>query len=274
MVAPKNAFEIFRLLEKSNCGNCGEKTCLAFAGAVFKGRRRLSECPRLDPSVIERFSADPGPANAPEAEGVAHFKKLMSEAAALDLAAAAQRIGARFTADRLTLRVLGKDFGIDRRGNLHADIHVNPWVAIPFLTYILYGKGLAPTGRWVSFRELKGGREGHPLFRKRCEESLKRVADVYTPLFDDMVHLFGGTQVERQFASDISVVLHPLPRVPIMVCYWLPEEGMQSSLNVFFDDTAVDNLDIRAVFALGAGLAQMFTKIALRHGFSTLKGSG
>jgi hypothetical protein len=269
MAAPKNAFEIFQLLEKSNCGNCGEKTCLAFAGAVYKGRRRLSECPRLDPSVFAQFSTDPALAKTPEAEGVAHFEKLKSEAAAVDLAAAAKRIGTRLSGDKLTLKVLGKDFGIDRRGNLYAEIHVNPWVAIPFLTYILYGKGLAPTGRWVSFRELKGGREGYPLFRKRCEEPLKRVADVYTPLFDDMVHLFGGRQVEHQFESDISVVLHPLPRVPIMVCYWLPAEGMQSSLNVFLDDTAVDNLDIRAVFALGAGLAQMFTKIALRHGFST-----
>jgi hypothetical protein len=274
MQPPKNAFEIFRLLERSNCGNCGEKTCLAFAGAVFKGRRRLSECPRLDRSVIERFSADPGLANAPEAEGVAHFEKLKSEAAAVDLAAAAKRTGAQIMGDKLTLKVLGKDFGINSRGNLYADIHVNPWVAIPFLTYILYGKGLAPSGRWVSFRELKDGREAYPLFRKRCEEPLKRVADVYTPLFDDMVHLFGGKQVEHQFESDIAVVLLPLPRVPIMVCYWLPEEGMQSSLNVFFDDTAVDNLDIAAVFALGSGLAQMFAKIALRHGFSTEKSPG
>lgn len=274
MTQPKNAFEIFKLLEKSNCGNCGEKTCLAFAGAVFKGQRRLNECPRLDRSVIERFSRDPGLANAPEAEGVAHFEKLKAGAAAMDLPIAAERIGARFSGEILTLKVLGKDFGIDSRGNLYADIHVNPWVAIPFLTYILYGKGQAPSGRWVSFRELEDGRERYPLFRKRCEEPLKQVADAYTPLFDDMVHLFGGKQVGRQFASDISVVLHPLPRVPIMVCYWLPEEGMQSSLNVFFDDTADANLDIGSLFSLGAGLAQMFTKIARRHGFSTETGPG
>jgi hypothetical protein len=274
MTQPKNAFEIFQLLEKSNCGNCGEKTCLAFAGAVFKGRRRLNECPRLDRSVIDRFSGDPGLANAPEAESLAQFEKLKADAAAMDLPAAAQRIGARFSGEKLTLKVLGKDFGIDSRGNLYADIHVNPWVAIPFLTYILYGKGQSPSGRWVSFRELKDGRERYPLFHKRCEEPLKQVADAYTPLFDDMVHLFGGKQVERQFASDISVVLHPLPRVPIMVCYWLPAEGMQSSLNVFFDDTADANLDIGSVFSLGAGLAQMFTKISLRHGFSKETGAG
>jgi hypothetical protein len=86
-------------------------------------------------------------------------------------------------------------------------------------------------------------------------------------LFDDMVHIFGGKQVEKQFESDISVVLHPLPKVPVMLCYWLLEEGLQSSLNVFFDETAEENLDIDSVFTLGAGLTQMFEKLAIRHGF-------
>ncbi len=266
MKEPKNAFEIFKLLEKSNCGNCGERTCLAFAGAVFKGQRRIAECPRLDPSVIARYSEGEASSSAPEPEGAAHFQKLKDAVAGVDLEAAAKRVGGYIVNGRLTLKVLGKDFGVDRHGNFYADIHVNPWVAIPFLTHIIYGKGLVPSERWVSFRELRDGRERYPLFHKRCEEALKRVADTYTPLFDDMVHLFGGKQVERQFESDISVLLHPLPRVPIMVCYWMAEEGMQSSLNVFFDETADQNIDIGGVFSLGAGMAQMFTRIALRHG--------
>jgi hypothetical protein len=126
---------------------------------------------------------------------------------------------------------------------------------------------LQVSGNWVSFRELKDGRERYPLFQKRCEEPMKRVADIYTSLFDDLVHLFSAKKVAQQFESDISVVLHPLPKVPIMICYWLPEDGLESSLNVFFDKTADENLDIGSVFTLGAGLAQMFAKLALRHGF-------
>jgi hypothetical protein len=74
--------------------------------------------------------------------------------------------------------------------------------------------------------------------------------------------------VDPQFQSDISVVLHPLPKVPIMICYWSKEEGLDSSLYVFFDETADRNLDIGSVFTLGTGLSQMFTKVALRHGFT------
>jgi hypothetical protein len=267
MQQPKNAMEIFQLLDKSNCRECGEKTCLAFAGAVFKGKRQLKECPKLDPEIIERFSGEPGNQNAVEQNRDAYLKNLKNEIRNIDLARAAKRTGGRFLNNKLILKVLGKNFSVDTKGNLYTDIHINPWVAIPFLTYVLYGKGVPVLGEWVSFRELKRGKELYPLFQKRCEEPLKRVADVYTDLFDDMVHILSGKQVEKQFESDISVVLYPLLRVPVMVCYWLPEDGLESSLNVFFDQTAEENLDIGSVFTLGVGLTQMFEKIAHRHGF-------
>ena len=97
---------------------------------------------------------------------------------------------------------------------------------------------------------------------------MQRVADIYTDLFDDMVHLFAARQVERQFQADISVVLDPLPKVPVMICYWRSDEGIGSSLNIFFDATADRNLDIGSIFSLGAGLTQMFQKLAMRHGFA------
>jgi hypothetical protein len=267
MPRPKNAMEIFQVLDRSNCRQCGEKTCLAFAGAVFQGQRKPADCPKLDEEAQERFSGGSENQNSVEQNRDKYLEELKKEIGSHDLAAAAARVGARFSGRKLTLKVLGKDFSVDTAGNLYADIHINPWVVAPFLSYILYGEGLSVSGNWVPFRELKDGKERHPLFQKRCEEPIKRVADTYTNLFEDLVHIFSGKQVEAQFESDISVVLHPLPKVPIMICYWMPEDGLESSLNIFFDETADENLDIGSVFTLGAGLAQMFAKLALRHGF-------
>jgi len=267
MPSPKNAMEIYQLLDKSNCRECGEKTCLAFAGAVFTGQKKLDQCPKLDRETIAPFGKDSENRNALEQERDETLQMLQDRVARIDLAAAAKRIGADFAGDRLTLKVLGKNFSVDCRGKLYADIHINAWVAGPFFDYVLNAKGFPPSGSWVSFRELSDGKERYPLFQKRCEEPMKRVADTYTDLFDDLVHIFSGQQVAEQFESDISVVLHPLPRIPLMVCYWKPEDGLESSLNLFFDKIADDNLDIGSIFSLGAGLAQMFEKLALRHGF-------
>jgi hypothetical protein len=267
MPQPQNAMAIFQLLDKSNCRQCGEKTCMAFAGAVFTGRRLLSECPRLDQRIIAAYSDNPQDRYDVEQNRDDYLEQLKRLITGIDLKAAAERTGGRYENDRLAIKVMGKDFSITLNGTISTDIHVNPWVAAPFLNYVLYGKGLEPTGDWRSFRELADGRERYPLFQKRCEEQMKQVADSYTELFDDMVQMFSGKQVDPRFQSDISVVLYPLPKLPIMVCYWRPEEGMQSSLNVFFDQTADKNLDIGSIFSLGAGLAQMFTRLGRRHGF-------
>lgn len=267
MPKPKNAIEIFDLLQKSNCRQCGEKTCLAFAGAVFLSRRSLRECPHLPREALNRYAdgADAFNKTPPEAE--VYVNQLKAEIADLDLAEAAQRTGGNLGKHQLTLKVLGKNFSIDQTGTLSSEIHVNPWVAVPLLNYIIRGAGLPASGKWVTFRELKGGMSRYPFFQKRCEAAMKQVADVYTDLFDDLVHLFSGRKVAQQFQSDIAVVLDPLPKVPIMICYWLPDDGMDSSLHLFFDQTADRNLDIDSVFNLSTGLAQMFAKIALRHGY-------
>ncbi|PLX44033.1 MAG: hypothetical protein C0611_14470 [Desulfobacteraceae bacterium] len=52
MPQPKNAMEIFKLLDQSNCRECGQKTCLSFAGSVFRGQIKLEECPKLDRETI------------------------------------------------------------------------------------------------------------------------------------------------------------------------------------------------------------------------------
>ena len=265
MTTVKSPLDILRLLDKSNCGECGERTCLAFASAVFRGWKSLDECPRLDPVVAEQYKGKSQTAEGVDDDRHEALEALKRKVTRIDLPSVADRIGGRFSNGRLTVKVLGKDFSVDKGANLYSDIHINPWVAAPFLDYVIRGRGIRPTGNWVSFREVSGGRAQYPLFKKRCEEPMKRMADSDTDLFDTMVHVFDGKQVERQFQSDVSVVLHFLPRVPAMICYWSPEEGMASSLNVFFDETADQNLSIGSLFSLGAGFAQMIQKAALRH---------
>ena len=124
---------------------------------------------------------------------------------------------------------------------------------------------MEPSGKWVPFRELKGGKDWARFFEHRCEKPMKKVADSYTDFFADMLHVFAGKQVERHFDSDISLVLHPLPKVPILICYWRPEDDLESDFHLFFDSTAERNLSIETIYLLTTGLVIMFEKIALRH---------
>ena len=120
--------------------------------------------------------------------------------------------------------------------------------------------------QWVPLRELQGGQELYRLFAQRCEKPMRQIADTYADLFTDLVDIFNGRPVDGHYQSDVALVLHPLPLVPLLICYWRADEGMESDLNLFFDASAGDNLGINGIYALGAGITRMFEKLALRHG--------
>ncbi|MBU0991010.1 MAG: DUF3786 domain-containing protein [Proteobacteria bacterium] len=262
----KNTMDILKLLNKSNCRECYEKTCLAFAASVFKGQKQLNECPHLDPGVIDAYGGTVEKRRTIEEDQEEILLYLKNQVIEKDLGLAAKNIGGSFSKNRLTLKIFGKDFSIDTSGKLSSDIHVNPWVTIPFLSHILTSDGTAVTGKWVPFRELKDGQSWQGLFGQRCEKPLKKIADTYTDIFEDLIHIFNGKKVDRHYQSDISLVLHPFPQVPLLICYWKPEDGLESDLNLFFDQSIEHHLSIEGVFGLGTGLVRMFEKIAIRHG--------
>lgn len=264
MAAIKNVMEVFKVLDKSNCRLCGEKTCLAFAGAVFSGSRRIHECPHLEAETVARFTGD-GEETVDELQlAIDAMKK---EVGRLSLPETARRIGGETSGDVLRIMVLGKPFGLRKDGSFITDLHVTPWVVLPVLHYMLYCRGRGLSGNWVSYRELPGGKEKYALFQRRGEEVLQQLADRFPDFFDDILHMFDGSEVERQFQADISVVLHPLPLVPVMICYRKADEGLASSLNVYFDESAGDNLGADMLFSLVTGMVRMLEKLATQHGF-------
>ena len=121
------------------------------------------------------------------------------------------------------------------------------------------------SGRWVPFRELENGMTWNPLFERKCVQPLKCIADTHTDLFEDLITIFSGVSSDGVFASDISVILYPLPKLPMMICYWKPDEGMESKLLLFLDDSAEKNLLIESIYSIGMGIARMLEKIMQRH---------
>jgi len=261
-----NAMEVFKLLDKSNCRKCNEQTCLAFAAKVFLGERTLDQCPVLTREILEQNQGR----QKKKITGKEYRESLMADLKedikSCDLKTAGPRVGGYFSNGKLTIRIMGKLFSVDLSGNMFSDIHINPWIASPVLLYILHCKGVPLTGKWVPFRELKDGRERNALFVQRSEKSFKKIADAYPNLFEDLICLFNGKKIENHYESDISLVLYPLPKVPMLICYWKPEENMESDLHLFFDSSADMNADIDIVYGIAAGIVKMFEKLSMKHG--------
>jgi hypothetical protein len=266
VTAPRNPLDVYQSLPRTNCGECGARSCMAFAAALLSGDKRLRDCPGLTPAAAAAILAYLG-----ERRGVwdgqqDELRELRRGIAALDFAAAARRVGGRVEGGRLVVKCLGKDFLIAPDGSIGSDCHTHAGLAIPLLRYVLHACGGAPRGRWVSFRDLGAAAAGRAaLFEQRCERPLKRLLDEHTGLVADLIDIFAGERSVNLFGSDLSLVLYPLPLVPLLICWWEAGEGMESSLHLFFDETATEQLSDAWIHGLCAGLADMFEKIVRRH---------
>ncbi len=261
----KTPLEVYTLLPKSNCGECRVSTCMAFAAAIIKQEIRPADCPHLDTATRARLEGTVERQVTLERIQEETLKDLQKKIATIDLSARAERLGARSNGETLVVKCLGRDFEIDAQGTVMSQCHTHAWFSIPLLTYVLSSKGEDIAGRWVPFRELENGKTWNPLFERRCEQPLKHLADTHGELFEDLIGMFSGISSFNNFSSDISVVLYPLPKVPVLVCYWKPEEDLESRLHLFFDDTAERNLSIESLFTLGTGLVRMLEKIMQKH---------
>ncbi len=67
---PLTGIEIFKLLPKTNCGECGVPTCLAFAMNLAAGKAELSSCPYISEEVKTQLAEASAPPIRPVTIGV------------------------------------------------------------------------------------------------------------------------------------------------------------------------------------------------------------
>ena len=58
---PLTGIEIFKLLPKTNCGECGDPTCLAFAMKLAAGKAELTACPYISEEAKAKLSEAAAP---------------------------------------------------------------------------------------------------------------------------------------------------------------------------------------------------------------------
>ncbi len=67
---PLTGIEIFKLLPKTNCGECGVPTCLAFAMNLAGGKAELSACPYISDETKVKLAEAAAPPIRPVTIGV------------------------------------------------------------------------------------------------------------------------------------------------------------------------------------------------------------
>lgn len=119
------------------------------------------------------------------------------------------------------------------------------------LYYLLTADGAPLTGRWVSFADLPGGRMYNAAFQGYSGDEVVKAFGLDLDGFTSACSRAGGEPVE---VGSASFVFQALPRLPLLLTYWLGDEDFPSSCKILFDESAGHYLPIDACAILGSML--------------------
>ncbi|RWX48337.1 hypothetical protein VT98_11674, partial [Candidatus Electrothrix communis] len=65
--------------------------------------------------------------------------------------------------------------------------------------------------------------------------------------------------------ADRSLLIHPMPKLPMIIHYWNADDDFASQLSIFFDCTAPDNINIEYIYTVTRGIVEMFRELIVKH---------
>jgi hypothetical protein len=125
------------------------------------------------------------------------------------------------------------------------------------LYYFVVADGAPLTGQWVSFADLPGGRMYNQAFQGYSGDVVRNFISNDLSRFKTACLALGGQPLDLGSAS---FTFPALPRVPLLITFWLGDEDFPSSCKVLFDASATHYLPIDGCAILGSQLTGKIVK--------------
>lgn len=248
-----NPLEIYKLLPRSNCGECTPKTCMSFAVSLGGNPDFLAQCRHIAQKDLDAIKSLLSQGEWKDELIQSH----MDEVSKLTFEEIAPDLGCILGEDALVVRCIGQEYSMGRDGTISPDTK-NKWIKILLLHYVRNkGKGEF-TGKWVSFSELKGGFVKSSSFLRECEEPFRELMDENARGISSMLERLGAAPA-LGFAADHAWTMDLLPKVRALFLYRAGDEEFPSSMKILFDRITGQFLDVESLMFVCEGLIHTLT---------------
>ncbi|MEJ2658172.1 MAG: DUF3786 domain-containing protein [Desulfobacterales bacterium] len=274
---PLSVVDLYRdILPKTNCGDCGLSTCMAFAGMVVSEKHPLTNCPHIEPLLVdkcqreldEQYAAGKWTKRDMAEDALKWAKERSTSMKIEDLP---ERIGGRlikkYNDYALELQYLINSIIITKKNIVKKDgSELTRWEQVFIYNHIAQGGSKRPTGKWKSFVEFPNTISKIKSMIEHVETPLtKRFKSNPDELFS-IAGLLGGINVTSETNSaELALLFRVLPRVPVMLMFWDEDkdEGFEAQAKLLFDETIVEHLDIESIMFLSERLSQLLCETVI-----------
>ncbi len=248
-MAAVTPLDIVKRTPKTNCGECGFASCLAFGAAVATQGTDPGRCPYLDRRGLEIATNATGSA---EERDWALVETLKHKVASLDFVALGPILGLEpADTDRLTGRYLGQTVTIGKEQiAIDGQPPSDPRDCILLYNYLAFGGGPPPTGQWIGMESMPNSISKVKTLATYCEEPIARRFDA-AATNDELVQAVAALDGRQDAAegADFACVVPVLPHLPLKLVFWRSDadDGFEARVKILFDETATDFLDIESL---------------------------
>ncbi len=268
---PVSVVDLYRdYLPKTNCGDCGFPTCIAFAGKVVSERHPVADCPHIDPGKMEALQAELSAQHEtgrwlrrdPAGDALAWARERAASMAITDLP---KRIGGELVrtgdGDALKLPYFNSHVFIGEAGLTTAEGEpLNRWEQVFIYNHMAQGGRALPTGNRRGFESLPNTVSKMKSMKAHVEVPIAEAFQGRAPALLAAARALGGKDASAENpGADAAVRLRRLPRVPVVLLFWdaEPEDGFEARAKLLFDETVTEHLDIESILFLSERIRQL-----------------
>jgi hypothetical protein len=258
------------VLPKTNCGDCGFPTCLAFAGLVVSEKHPLDNCPHLGSALVEKLQKELA---AQYASGK-WLKRDMAQdalgwakerAASIKIEDLPGRIGGTLINHEgdtaLELPYFTNTVVITKDSIIKSDgPELTRWEQVFILNHMAQGGSRIPTGKWKGFIEFPNTVSKIKSMAEHVERPLiKRFSGRVDVLLSASDRVGGLDMTGEIDSADLALLFKPFPRVPAMLLFWDEDknDGFEAEVKLLFDETITEHLDIESIMFLSERLKHL-----------------
>jgi len=261
--------DVLKTLPRTNCCDCGQPTCLAFAARVIKEGEELAKCPHLPPAALELAGAvksqqEKGEGRRRESLAIS-LEAMEANIAPLNFRDLARPLGAIFGEENgrtyLSFPYFGDTLLVFKDEVRYPPGAVcNPWDAILLYNYLASGGQATPTGTWITYQSLPNSVSKAKTLA-RLEKGLAQHFAGKVSELRRRAAVWRAAPAQVSENADFQGTFQPLPRVPVLLLFWdaEPAEGFQALAHFLFDSTVGDYLDLESLLFLVEQLIDRLT---------------
>jgi hypothetical protein len=170
----------------------------------------------------------------------------------------ASALGGALEGEVATIPLFGIDCYVRPDGVYQGNRKLDTIGSILTARYLLQAGTKEIRNVWLPYRDLKDGGQFASYIKVHVEDRIAESFSGKISLLKSRLDALGARPYAGEMESDLTLVVNPLPKVPVLCLFWDRDDEFPASFRFLFDASASSYLDLES---LAATLHYVYLKI-------------